>query len=137
MFRENQYLGKLGEDIVAQFLKKRKYKIIERNYSKHYFSGPEIGEIDIIARPKRGLIDFLLNKNKEIHFVEVKTGFYEDDFSPEMRVDDKKKNQISKMAEVWLNENHIPLNSRWQIDVISVILDRSGKVKEIKFFENI
>ncbi|MDH3324978.1 MAG: YraN family protein [Candidatus Peregrinibacteria bacterium] len=50
-------LGKKGEDLAADFLIKKGYKIIERNF---YTRG---GEIDIIAKNKRG----------EFVFVEVKT----------------------------------------------------------------
>ena len=54
--KHNQILGNQGEELAANFLKKNKYKIINRNYRTPY------GEIDIIAR-----------KNKLIVFVEVKT----------------------------------------------------------------
>ena len=137
MDNDNKSLGKIGEDIAVNFIKNKGYRIIERNYSKHFISGPEIGEIDVIAEPKRGLINSLLRREKEIHFIEVKSGFYDKVFSPEMRVDDRKKNQIAKMAEIWLNEHHAPLNSKWQIDVVSVVLDSQREVKEIKFFESI
>ena len=137
MNQNKKGLGRRGEDIATDFLRGKGYKIIERNYSKHFSSGPEIGEIDIIVQLKRGLVDSLLRRRKAIHFVEVKSGFYNASFSPEMRVDQKKKRQITKIAEIWLNEHHIPLNSKWQIDVISIILDRAGRTKEIKVFEGI
>ena len=46
----------IGEDIAVNYLKKKGYKIIERNFRKGY------GEIDIIALKKNVLV-----------FVEVKT----------------------------------------------------------------
>lgn len=52
----NKNIGKIGEDIACQFLIRRGYTILERNYMER------IGEIDIIAK-----------KNREIVFVEVKS----------------------------------------------------------------
>ena len=43
--------GKLGEEIAERFLKKKRYKIVERNYREKW------GEIDIIAiSPKKVLV---------------------------------------------------------------------------------
>ncbi len=49
-------LGSRGEDIAVSFLKKKGYKIIERNYRCRY------GEIDIIAE-----------RDKVTAFIEVRT----------------------------------------------------------------
>lgn len=49
-------LGKLGEDVVANYISRLGYKIIERNFKCNQ------GEIDIIALDK-----------KELIFIEVKT----------------------------------------------------------------
>ena len=50
-------IGKKGEDIAVVFLKKKGWKILERNYRKQY------GEIDIIAR-KQNLLIFIEVKNR-------------------------------------------------------------------------
>lgn len=52
----NKRLGKKGENRTARYLKRRGYKILERNYRSPF------GEVDIIAR-----------KGDIIAFVEVKT----------------------------------------------------------------
>lgn len=49
-------LGKLGEDIIANYITKKGYTILERNFECNQ------GEIDIIAKDK-----------EEIVFIEVKT----------------------------------------------------------------
>jgi len=137
MNKNRKDLGKIGEDIAFNFIKKKGYKIIERNYFRRFSSGFEIGEIDIIAQPKKGWLSSLFRRKQTIHFIEVKTGFHSGPFSPEKRVNNRKRNKIAKMAETWLNEHHISLDSKWQIDVISVILDKKGNTKEIKFFQEI
>ncbi len=52
----NLSLGKQGEEIAADFLKKKGMKILERNFRTPF------GEIDVITE-----------KNRKLHFVEVKT----------------------------------------------------------------
>ena len=50
-----QKVGALGEELVVQFLVKRGYKILDRNYRRPW------GELDVVAERKG-----------KIHFVEVK-----------------------------------------------------------------
>ena len=58
MGKENKILGSKGEDIACKFLKKDKYKILEKNY------GCRQGEIDIIARDRKGVLCFVEVKAK-------------------------------------------------------------------------
>ena len=51
----NPELGPWGETLAAEYLKKKRYQIIERNYRSRF------GEIDLIAQ-----------KGRELAFVEVK-----------------------------------------------------------------
>lgn len=55
----NRVFGNYGEDLAAEFLSSRGFKIIGRNLSY----GP--GELDIVAQ-----------KGDELHFIEVKTRFF-------------------------------------------------------------
>ena len=55
MYKSHE-LGKNGEEIATEFLRKKGYKILERNFEASQ------GEIDIIAKD-----------DKELVFVEVKT----------------------------------------------------------------
>jgi putative endonuclease len=124
MFR-NQEVGKLGEDIGVKYLKNKGCKILDRNFEKHVGS-MKLGEIDIVAR-----------KDKVIIFCEVKTLSSEKGLSPEQRVDAKKKETIIKIAEIWLDEHKISLNSQWQIDVLAIVLNFNFHKAKIKHFENI
>lgn len=118
-------LGDYGERIACYYLEGKSYKILERNYVKEW-SGAAKGEIDIIVK-KEGFISF----------VEVKTLSYKDSvFLPEDQVDFQKQKKLIKLAQNWLIENKIPLDTKWQIDVISIKVNLDTKKAKIKHFKN-
>lgn len=122
-------LGILGEKIACQYLKSKGYQILDRNYLNKFLSGPQRGEIDVIAK-----------KNRTISFIEVKT--LQDQtslkgFSPEMKVNFQKQKKIIKTAENWLRKKKIPLNIRWQIDIISIKVNLNSKKAKINHFKNV
>ncbi len=119
-----QKLGKRGEEIAKNYLKKKGYKILDKNYKFQIPGDLQRGEIDIVAK-----------KGDTICFVEVKT--LKDpkiEILPEEKINFSKKKKLILAAESWLIKNKIPLDSKWQIDVISVIVEKE-KVK-ISHFEN-
>lgn len=95
-------LGQLGEDIAFSYLEKQGYKILERNYKRHW------GEIDIIA-----------GKSKDIIFAEVKTSAG-NDFLPEENISFSKRKKIIRTAKMYLWEKKYPSEQTWQIDVIGI-----------------
>ena len=122
-------LGILGEKIAQRYLEEKGYQILDKNYSSKFVSGPQRGEIDIVAK-----------KSDIISFVEVKT--LEDSgelsaISPEEKFNLAKKRKIIKMAESWLIEKKIPFDSKWQIDVISIKIDSGDKKAKIRYFQNV
>ena len=121
----NKEIGKLGEDIGVKYLKNKGYKILDRNFEKRAVF-LKFGEIDIIAQ-----------KDKIIIFCEVKTLSSEKRLSPEERVDFKKKETIAKIAEIWLDEYGKKQDTRWQIDVLAIVLDFQTRKAKIRHFENI
>ena len=118
-------VGNLGEKIAENYLKKKGYQILDKNYSFRMRGNPQRGEIDIVAK-----------KEDIIAFIEVKTLWQTQGkfFSPEEKVNFGKQKKLVKMAESWLMSKKIPLNSKWQIDVVSVAINK-GKAK-IWHFEN-
>jgi putative endonuclease len=74
-------IGKEGEDRAAQFLMKRGYRIIERNYSTRS------GEIDLIALHDGAVV-----------FVEVKTRTSDAFGAPELAVNPRKQQRMVKAA---------------------------------------
>lgn len=106
MSRENLYLGRSGEDVAADLLKGKGYKILVRNYKT------KLGEIDIIARDKDTLA-----------FIEVKTRHSDRFGLPQEAVSVSKQRQISKAALMFLKENNL-LEKKARFDVISVVYSK-------------
>jgi len=123
-FMDKRPLGKWGEDKAVNFLKKRGHKILDRNYQRR------------ASRFLKSEIDIISKKGKIIHFVEVKTLESKDIISPEEHVSRSKLRKIAKTAENYLVEKAIPLESFWQIDVVSIVGTRE-KLPEITYFENV
>ncbi len=117
----NKITGQCGEDAAAQFLKKKKYKVIERNYKN------KIGEIDIIARDKENLI-----------FVEVKTRRSDKFGTPAEAVTYYKKQKIVNTAKVYLAQNPTYLNIRFDIVEIYGSFDGTHfNLEQINHFEHV
>ena len=103
---EHVILGRKGEAIATNFLKKLKYKIIEINYVN------KIGEIDIICKDK-----------KEIVFVEVKTRTSEKFGLPREAVTDYKQNKIRLAATLYLQRTN-QYDEKVRFDVIEILGDK-------------
>lgn len=118
---ENKKVGESGELAAAEYLKSHGFSVITRNYAKRF------GEIDIIAA-----------KNEDLHFVEVKTSEYYPDtaFSPEIRINKRKIRNLKRICEIYLRETKAPDDQRWQIDVISVILNSDGSARSVDRIDN-
>lgn len=116
MIKDKQKLGNTGEDIAVEYLEKKNYKIIERNYRFGH------GEIDIIA-----------GKNNILIFVEVKTRKNLEFGPPELAVTKSKQRQVRKIAEAYLYEKNI-LDKDCRIDVIAIMKEEKlpPKINHIK-----
>lgn len=107
--------GSAGESSAANYLRRKGYKIIERNYSCRF------GEIDIIAQ-----------KGMYIVFVEVKTRKNEEFAMAREFVTYGKQQRIIKTAMLWLQQNDSELQPRF--DVVEVIGEGFGRT--IRHIEN-
>lgn len=114
-------IGEKGEDESAKFLKLAGYKILERNYRT------TLGEIDIIAK-----------RNGRIHFCEVKTSIdvSRQEFFPEQRVGQRKQDKLKMLSEFYLSKKKLEPKNGWQIDILSVFLDKDGNLVHIYHIEN-
>lgn len=118
-------LGKLGEDTACEFLKKKKYKIIERNFRRPW------GEIDIVAKAP----------DKTLVFVEVKTvgggsAYY--GIKPEDQMTDAKIRKIKKAAMLYAGHSQNLIDDRrgWRLDLVAITF-KDEENYEISHYENI
>jgi len=125
---ETRYIGSLGERIAEKCLRDKGYQILDRNYCFRLPGSPQKGEIDIVAK-KADIISFV-----EVKTLRLTSFVWGKAFSPEVKVNFGKQRKLIKTAESWLMTKKIPLNSKWQIDVISVMI--KGRKARISHFEN-
>jgi len=113
----NRKIGKEGEEIAADSLKEKGYKILENNYRTKF------GEIDLIAL-----------KGNTLVFVEVKLKQTEDFGTPEEMVGAAKLSQVQRMAEFYLMDNPgiAKKYNSYRIDAVCIIQGR-----RITHYENI
>lgn len=107
-----QNIGETGEEYAVNFLKKKKYNILERNYRKRY------GEIDIIAENKNNIV-----------FVEVKTRHTDSMISAAYAVNRQKQLKIIKTASLYLAENETEKFCRFDVCEVYVNADNLKLVK--------
>jgi putative endonuclease len=125
---EKRRLGDIGENIACDFLKRRGFEIVERNYLQKW------GEIDIVAR-----------KKSTIHFIEVKSVSYvtfnntgshvTDNFRPEDNMHPWKLKRLATTIQTYML--HKKLDSEWQLDLITVKLDQTTRKARVELIENI
>ena len=113
--------GNIAENAVCKYLKRRRYKILFRNYVA------DGHEIDIVAEEK-----------EHICFVEVKSrtdgAKNPYDMLPKDKVDKKKQESIITAARVC--SASIGGRKKFRFDVAEVYLTQDKKVKEINYIEN-
>ena len=108
-------IGKIGEKIAVEYLRKCGYKIIETNFFARH------GEIDIIAKDKKYYV-----------FVEVKTRTNLSFGNPVEAVDKYKQNHIYKSAKYYLYINKLE-EKFVRFDVIEVFISKNNyKINHIK-----
>ena len=121
---QRKRVGRIGETIAAQFLERKGFKIVERNYRKPW------GEIDIIA-----------DKGGVVRFVEVKAVSRESlpdvsremDYRPEEMVDSRKLRKLARTAALYME---VQKDKReYQIDVVGVILVEATRKARCRLFE--
>jgi putative endonuclease len=98
--------GADGENLASEWLKERGYDILHRNWRHRYY------EIDIIAQ-----------KDKKLHFVEVKCRNSDRFGNPEESVTKRKFKSLQRAADefLFLNPGH-----KWiQYDILSIIMHKN------------
>lgn len=111
-------IGDLGEKYALQFLKKKKYKILETNF--HAYGG----EIDIVAQ-----------KDDYLVFVEVKARHTKRYGAPEQAVDSRKLSRIKKAAHYFLQKHKDKkLPQKYAVEIVAIELSGQN-IKEIRLIK--
>ena len=113
MTQERLHFGKEGENAAVKFLKKRGYRIIEKNYRN------KSGEIDIIAEQDQVLV-----------FIEVKSRADSEYGDPLEAVTPHKQRKIGQVARGFMTQHRIQ-NRDCRFDVVGI----KGKPDHPKFWE--
>lgn len=106
-------LGRIGENIIADYITKLGYKVVERNFACNQ------GEIDIIAKDKEELV-----------FIEVKTRTDISYGEASEAVTNTKKRHLINSIKYYIYKQKLE-NQPIRIDVAEVYINK-GKVNYIK-----
>ncbi len=119
--KRSALIGRLGEDAVAEHLRKNGYIIIKRNWRDSRF-----GEIDIVA------------ENLEcIAFVEVKTRSANALVSGAQAVDAAKQNRIRNASQTFMRRLRTKLPARLDVAEVTVISESEENFQfEINYIKN-
>ena len=111
----NNINGAWGEAIAAEYLKKKKYRIIAAGYRCRF------GEIDLVVADKQYLV-----------FVEVKLRKSSSFALAREFVDIRKQNRLRTTAAIYLDQNPTPLQPRF--DVIEIYAPEGAATVNPKIF---
>ncbi len=116
MTQARKDFGARAEEAAARYLKKRGFKILERNVRTG------LGEIDLVAESRGVLV-----------FVEVKAGHSDPAFAPHLHLDARKKEKLLRLGQSYLAG--LPRLRNARFDLISV--RSSGGRLEVDHFEDV
>ena len=112
-------LGKFGEDLAVDFLKKNGYKILTRNFRNKF------GEIDVVCV-----------ENNTLVFVEVKTRWSQKFGSPEESITPWKIRSIIKTSQ-YFKLLHPQTPEALRLDAVVIEMDKSGEVQRMEIIRNL
>ena len=122
---KSKKLGDLGEKLAVKFLRKKRYKIIERNYLKPW------GELDIVA----------IAPDKSLVIVEVKTmrEYFRDGIKPEDHLTHTKLHRLKRTASLYAGERQDLIKDvvGWRIDLVAIVMGEEDKPVSVAHYENI
>lgn len=110
-------LGRAGEQMAAEYLKRHRHKILFRN-----FRPPHGGEVDLVCRDK---------SCNQLVFVEVKTRSSEEFGRPLAAVDRKKRRLLIRGAMAWLRLLDMP-DLSFRFDVVEVVMTHPPEIRHIE-----
>lgn len=112
---KNNISGAWGESVAADYLRKKRYKLLATGYRSRF------GEIDLIVCNKKYLV-----------FVEVKLRKTDSFAQAHEFVDNSKQNRIRTTAEMYLSQNPTKLTPRF--DVIEIYAPEGVNTEDPRIF---
>lgn len=114
--------GDIGERIAEKYLIGKGYTILERNFLRRW------GEIDLVTQ-----------KDNTIVFFEIKTRDkgHVSYFPAEASVNRTKRHKLFKVCSTYLQEKKYTINQEWQVDVLTIAIDKITKRAKINHIENV
>lgn len=116
---DKKLLGAFGEDAACRYLRRRGYKILDRNYACR------LGELDIVAR-----------KGRFVVFVEVKLRKNADFGVAAEYVTAAKQRRVILTAERWLQQHPVELQPRFDVVEVYAPAGLDTKKPEIHHLED-
>jgi putative endonuclease len=117
-----QQLARYGEEIASEYIEKRGYHVLEKNYRKRY------GELDIVA----------LSPGKEkLVIVEVKTRYADAKIKAKLSLTSKQLSQLKSTTKYYKMENGENVPEAIQIDFVAITLEYNDSILEFEYIENI
>ena len=123
--QQNKETGNRGETLAAEYLAKKGYEILIRNYRSKW------GEVDIICKTKQQTNK--LTNEEIVVFVEVKTKMTDKYGEPWEMINHWKVEQIKRMGESWCREFN--WTGRVRVDVVGVWLGE--EVPRVEHWESV
>lgn len=128
MARHNE-IGAIGERAVLNHLIRKGFRHIASNHKE-----------------KPGEIDLIMEKDKTVHFVEVKTvsrgnfssysgGVTHETYRPIENVHRKKLRNLLNTIQIWISRSKY--EGEWQLDVASVWIDPEKREGKVHILENV
>ena len=112
-------IGAWGEERAARYLRRKHYRIVERNFAC------KLGEIDLIVKNREYLV-----------FVEVKQRKNADHGMPREFVTAAKQARLRQTAMLWLEKHPTPLQPRFDVVEVYAPEGTATKKPEITHLEN-
>ena len=117
-------VGEIGEDIACQFLERKGFKILERNYRKSW------GEIDIVAE-KAGVVRFV--EVKAVSRESLPDISREMDYRPEEMVTLSKLKKVARTAALYMEGKRD--KREFKIDDVGVVLHEGTRTARCRLIE--
>jgi putative endonuclease len=116
--RNTRHLGTKGERAAESLLKRKRYRILERNYTCRF------GEADLVAEDDDTIV-----------FIEVKTRITGRYGPPELSVTPRKQRRYVRVAQ-WYLLDHDLSDKPARFDVVSIVMSEDGKILEREIIRN-